>query len=340
MAQDDHWFHVANFSGMGGFLSERGVAPAEVLRRCGVSPHVFLDRDYLIPRTGALRIMNEIGRMTGDRTAALQIAARQRLEDYGAFGHEVLAAPTVREALGIVHRGIGLMQSGSSVHLHTSARHVQVALASTGTLLADPRDYYETAVLWVRRIVTIAGETGGVEVRMPGPRPRRTATYERLLGPRLTFGADEFSVVIDRDLLDARIGPRRSVSPGAHAPMVGADPIEGARTIRDAIRASLPHRAATIDGVALQMGMSRRTLQRWLERWGVPFEAMVDEARRERALGLMAAGNHALVEIAFLVGYSDQAHFGRAFRRWTGETPRGFLLRRANGADGAGTLAP
>lgn len=103
---------------------------------------------------------------------------------------------------------------------------------------------------------------------------------------------------------------------------------------------SLPHRAATIDGVALQMGMSRRTLQRWLERWGVPFEAMVDEARRERALGLMAAGNHALVEIAFLVGYSDQAHFGRAFRRWTGETPRGFLLRRANGADGAGTLAP
>ena len=36
-------------------------------------------------------------------------------------------------------------------------------------------------------------------------------------------------------------------------------------------------------------------------------------------------GTHTLTEIAFLVGYSDAAHFTRAFRRWTGSPPRDYV---------------
>jgi AraC-like DNA-binding protein len=40
------------------------------------------------------------------------------------------------------------------------------------------------------------------------------------------------------------------------------------------------------------------------------------------ALQYLRDGRHSLAEIAFLVGFSDQANFTRAFRRWTGKTPR------------------
>jgi len=33
------------------------------------------------------------------------------------------------------------------------------------------------------------------------------------------------------------------------------------------------------------------------------------------------------IEIAFMLGYSDQAHFTRAFRRWTGMAPRDYAKR-------------
>ncbi|WP_288404882.1 AraC family transcriptional regulator, partial [uncultured Acinetobacter sp.] len=34
-----------------------------------------------------------------------------------------------------------------------------------------------------------------------------------------------------------------------------------------------------------------------------------------------------LSEIAELLGYADQSAFGRAFKRWTGETPKQFRER-------------
>jgi AraC-like DNA-binding protein len=37
-----------------------------------------------------------------------------------------------------------------------------------------------------------------------------------------------------------------------------------------------------------------------------------------------------LTEISTKLGYSDQAHFTRAFRRWTGDAPRVHRRRRVN----------
>ncbi|MEY2920244.1 MAG: Helix-turn-helix domain, partial [Pseudomonadota bacterium] len=36
-------------------------------------------------------------------------------------------------------------------------------------------------------------------------------------------------------------------------------------------------------------------------------------------------GQHTLADITFLLGFADQSNFTRAFRRWTGKTPRQFL---------------
>jgi AraC-like DNA-binding protein len=70
--------------------------------------------------------------------------------------------------------------------------------------------------------------------------------------------------------------------------------------------------------------MSMRTLKRRLAERDTSFSALLDEARREKATLLLRAGELTVDEIGQRLGYSDAANFGRAFRRWTGTSPKAF----------------
>ncbi|MEL7218845.1 MAG: AraC family transcriptional regulator ligand-binding domain-containing protein [Pseudomonadota bacterium] len=81
-----------------------------------------------------------------------------------------------------------------------------------------------------------------------------------------------------------------------------------------------------LSDVASALGMSARTLQRKLSDEGVVFQDLVDRARRELSERLLRTTHYPLVEIAFLTGFAEQSGFARAFKRWTGETPRSYRL--------------
>jgi len=88
-------------------------------------------------------------------------------------------------------------------------------------------------------------------------------------------------------------------------------------------------RAANIDIVAETMGTSVRTLQRRLRGMGLTYSKVVQRARHSAAQRLLTDKGAGIGEIARALGYSDPAHFTRAFQRWTGSTPREFRARSA-----------
>lgn len=81
-----------------------------------------------------------------------------------------------------------------------------------------------------------------------------------------------------------------------------------------------------LEDVACHLGIGSRTLQRRLAEIGHSYQSLVDEARREVALKLISEGRHSLVEVAFLTGFSEQSSFTRAFKRWSGKTPRTYRV--------------
>jgi AraC-like DNA-binding protein len=64
-----------------------------------------------------------------------------------------------------------------------------------------------------------------------------------------------------------------------------------------------------------------RTLQRRLATEGSTFARLVDDVRRERSEAFLRSGDVAVAEVSWLVGFSEQSAFTRAFRRWTGRSP-------------------
>lgn len=76
-----------------------------------------------------------------------------------------------------------------------------------------------------------------------------------------------------------------------------------------------------IDNVAKVLGYSRQTLYRRLKREGVTFEQLLDAVRRRIGIRCIKEGK-SVKETAYRLGFSDPSAFSRAFKRWTGSSPR------------------
>jgi len=77
-----------------------------------------------------------------------------------------------------------------------------------------------------------------------------------------------------------------------------------------------------IEEIARALGYSRQTLYRRLKAEGATFEEVLDGLRRRVALRLIREEGLAVKEAAWRLGFSDPAAFSRAFKRWTGGSPR------------------
>lgn len=75
------------------------------------------------------------------------------------------------------------------------------------------------------------------------------------------------------------------------------------------------------DEVAHRLSVSSRTLQRRLAAHGTTWRAEFEAVQHEQAVRLLQDTQLPLQSIAGRLGYSDHRTLGRAFRRWTGQTP-------------------
>ena len=76
--------------------------------------------------------------------------------------------------------------------------------------------------------------------------------------------------------------------------------------------------------MARQLHMSRRTLQRRLAESNITYQKLVDDTRRDLALLYMEDPDKSITDVTFLLGFSGQSAFTRAFKRWTGVSPTHF----------------
>ena len=90
-------------------------------------------------------------------------------------------------------------------------------------------------------------------------------------------------------------------------------------------RLSMPVVRVSIEAVAKSVDIPVRTLQRRLSANDVTFRSLLNECRFEQALELLRDGRYSVAEVSACLGYSDPAHFARAFRRWSRSTPSDFV---------------
>ena len=92
------------------------------------------------------------------------------------------------------------------------------------------------------------------------------------------------------------------------------------QAIADALRCGEP----TLSHIAKHLALSPRTLQRRLGEHALRFADLLDATREGLARSYLNDRKISMAEVAYLLGYSEQSAFNRAFKRWTGVSPTQF----------------
>jgi len=103
---------------------------------------------------------------------------------------------------------------------------------------------------------------------------------------------------------------------------------EVAKTPLDALHhvllANLHDQNLSSERVAFLCGVSKRTLARRMAGMGTSLKTEIDALRQKQAALELSNGNRTIAAIGSSVGYPDSSVFIRAFKRWTGMTPKKF----------------
>jgi len=275
-------------------------------------------------------LLDEIAARRGEPAFALVLAQASMARPLGLFGHMVWLSGTVRDALTRAVRFYGMLTRRTRVTLdapdgamHATVRQHATGDAARGRILTE----LPFASLALRARAATGGQFALRAVRFAhrGEAPPSPAYAEVFAAP-VEFAAAVDEMVFDAAALDLALSTADPITSAALETKVAELAAgEGDRSpFLDRVRRAAADELAagvSLAGVARRLGMSARTLRRRLEDESCSLRAVIDEVRRERGTAMLAAGMP-VKEIASSLGFSEPSAFSRAYKRWTGKSPR------------------
>nr|WP_225936923.1 AraC family transcriptional regulator [Myxococcus sp. RHSTA-1-4] len=312
-----------------------GHDPAPLVERFGLPAHAESLPEVTLPLTTLHAFLDAAEALSGDAFLGLHVAQRVPRGTYGLVEYIARASPTVRDTFRSLARYMALLEPAWHASFHEAADGSGTfAYGIPGEPLAYGRHASEYGLaLFIhvgRQLTERPWNPRAVAFAHPAPPDIRPLVEHFGVTPE--FGGGLNVLTLDAATLDQ---PVEGADPAllsvleraAGVPPVATSSAEPpvpdfVQRVREAIRASLREGAPQVGDVAKGLHVSLRTLQRRLSEHGTAFQDEVDAVRRELAFQYLKDPHLGVSQVAFLLGYAELSTFDRAFKRWTGLTPR------------------
>lgn len=316
-----------------GFLTRKGAAVRPIMAKAGLPEWVLDDPDRLIPISAVARFLDQAARSEGIEMLGLLAGQETRIADLGTYGSLIRRSPTLGEAVLATVRNHRAQSSTGRMWLVTRGDSAELCHAFTTRFGADWQQADHYVLMVMLSIVRLGGGPTWrpSEVRLQTGELPAIRDVEPLCGARVSFAQPATAVVFPSALLRERVRPplESEMSPESIKAWKASAPARNfEESIAQVVEMLSWEAYPDVDVTADVVGMSVRTLQRHLAAVGLTHESLVGRARFATAASLLEETDTKILEIALDLGYSDHAHFTRAFRRWAGCPPQEFRRRR------------
>jgi len=309
-----------------------GVKPERLYDAVQLDPSVLLDPDNRIPFAQLVALYEKAAELTGDNDFGLHIGQSINPTAFDVVGYCALNSPTLGAAFARVARYHSIWTDGALFTLETSNDTSAIIYSYADTSIHAHRQDAEMTLATVttlcRNIASDDFAPTSVEFQHDGPRD--ISEHVRLFRCPIEFSASENKLIFSSSFLSLPIAKadaslcalldRHAEELLAKFPPRDSLVDQVRRIITNELRGGDP----SLERVADQLSLTPRTLQRKLQELGTSHNELLDHMRRQLAMRYLREREMAICEVAYLLGFSESSSFHRAFKRWTGLTPKEF----------------
>ncbi|MDH5727440.1 MAG: AraC family transcriptional regulator [Gammaproteobacteria bacterium] len=309
-------------------VESKGVDANELLNLAGIDRETAENLDGEISFCQMRAFWQNAFQLSGDPLLGMHTAQQVEIGDYKYLDYLMIHAATVGASIQNICRYTALINTW--IHWEIQERNDDIAIcmsSNIGTIW--PHAYEFVFSFMTKRIRQITTESWTPKrICLPFSSPINSQAHKDFFRTTLQYDAPVGILVICRDSWNQPLptSDQQLMSVlDEHARMLLEKrplPDDFVGQVRKQIVRELHGGEALRKNVAEKLNMSPRTLQRRLDKQGVMYADLVDEVRAELAKTKLQASDLSLPEIGSLLGFSEQSSFNRAFKRWTGKTPR------------------
>ncbi|MDW5376570.1 AraC family transcriptional regulator [Halomonas sp. HP20-15] len=317
-------------------LEAQGISPANSLQGTGIKPDQVHNAYVRISVRQYARVCVNALQLSADPRTSFLVGSKLHLFAYGMYGYALMSCPSLRDyfVLGVKYHLLAAPtlkirweeRSDTAVWLFPD----EFTFASSPELR---RFLIEQQFMQhVTHLQDVAGRKAfPVQACFSYPAPDHASIYSEHLGCPCYFDQPICELHYSNQILGYK--PVLSHDLSANLLRDTCDDLVckavtstglGEEVYQLLIRA--PGRFMNMEDVANKFHMTSRTLRRRLAEEGLSFSEILDDARRTLSIEHLRSTHLRIDDICSLVGFSDVSNFRKAFKRWTGDSPRN--LRR------------
>jgi len=335
--------HAANLSGFQLLVRRLGGNPCRILERHNLDSFAIEDPDTYIDRADAVDALEYCSSFFNDSLFGLHLAEIQSPDVFGSVTALARAAPRVDVGLQCYVDYIAVVHSSEGeLEVAREGDSAELRWCAPPDFELSPQAIYQAVILGRKILHMLVGRGFRPDyVRMAvDVRRKDVQAIEEKVGCRLQlrtgFNAKGSPIAYAIGFPVGVLGrPVASANRATFHLLKGyLDRIKACsrativEQVEACVRDGLSSGRCTLACCAKKLGIPVRTLQWRLAESGVSFSDILEKQRIELAKDYLEDDRLKLEEIAALPGYSEQASFGRAFKRWTGLTPQAFRVAR------------
>ena len=324
----DRQLRAANLAGFTDLVRQLGGDPRSILEQHGIDLRAMRDPDAYIDTKAVVDALEYCSSAFNDSLFGLHLAQHQEPDVFGAVATLCRSAGSLREALTsfidyipVVHSPVATLELVEGREIAELRWHVE-------DIGQNQQASYKATMLIVKLLRQIAGRgfrpsyiNLAVDTRQKDL-PELANRLECPFHGNASINAIAFPVAV----LDQSVASSNRLLFRLLGGYLGRVRSSARRTViervEDYVRGALPSGNCSIQHCAKKLGSSVRTLQAHLSDAGLKFSDILEQQRIELAKLHLQRDELSLDDVAAMLGYSEQSSFGRAFKRWSGETPQ------------------
>ena len=303
------------------------IDPQPLFLDTGVNPELMKQSGMRYKLNNIRDLWQKASEVIDDPCFGLKAAELWHPSNFSALGYAMLASHSIRTALERMDRYYRVISDEKILELKETADGLMLTLVFSNRLHDIPdRNIALLAVILNICRINSAEELAPVSVTFTHPEPSCAAKFFEFFKCPVFFESSTNSLTLSPKLVD-------EILPSSNPKLAELndqvmieylaelDQNSLAQRVKAAILDQLPSGNVTDESVSQDLYMSVRKLQRQLESAGTTFHTLLNETREDLAKKFLRDQDTSITEIAYLLGFSDNSAFSRAFKRWMGVSP-------------------